>query len=78
MCSPVNLTVILMSDNSVAVHCPVDDSSKLPLTLTTRDCGVKEDEKYTVTVLAENKFKLSSSSEPVTICKCGMSKLNGS
>ena len=78
MCSPVNLTVILESVNSVAVHCPVDDSSKLPLTLTTRDCGVKEDEKYTVTVLAENKFKLSSSSEPVTICKCGMSKFNGS
>ena len=69
ICSPVCLTLVLESENSVPVRCSVDDSSGLSVTVTAAECGVKENEKYSVTVLAENKFNLSSYSEPVTVCE---------
>lgn len=37
--------------------------------LTAAECDVRENVKYTVTVSAENKFNLISSSDKVYICK---------
>ena len=70
MCSPVNLTVILEEDDtSTSVSCPVAAISGPTATVTVTECGVRENEKYSVTMRAENEFKLSSSSEPITICE---------
>lgn len=73
MCFPVNYTLELKSDElTTAVVCPLlvlNISNQYYTTLITTECGMRENEEYSVIVHAENKFKFTSSSDPVIICK---------
>ena len=74
MCSPVvSLYAELNSENTHSLSCVVEEEevNEDSVTVAAGECGAKENEKYSLTLHAENHFGLSSSSEPVTVCELG-------
>jgi hypothetical protein len=69
MCSPpaVTLYAELEGEKSVSVSCTVEEISGGSATVAAGECGVRRNEKYSLTLRAENQFGLSSSSESVTV-----------
>ena len=72
MCIPVRTILLLVDDETATtLNCslPGHDSGSVSLTVAAAECGVRENVEYSVTVGAVNRFQLSSSSQPVTLCK---------
>ena len=72
MCFPANYTLVLEDSEAAVVRCPLSVSAltSQPQTALAADCGIRRDERYTATLLAENRFRLNSSSNhTVIICK---------
>ena len=71
MCYPAAVTLYaeLEGEKSGSVSCTVEEISGGSASVAAGECGVRKNEKYSLTLRAENQFGLSSSSESVTICE---------
>lgn len=64
--------LLAVDEGPPAVVCPgpyMETGGERHILLTAAECDVRENVKYTVTVSAENKFNLTTSSDKVYICK---------